>query len=172
MKTQTPQILITKTLFIFIALASALSMAINTGSIELFLKFFSISSNMLISFVMIYLALYIETFQQLKEKKLVIWLIFGVFIYLLLWNGLPFLYWLYIHWFLKTVSNSWYSISFFILENLTQIVIIPSFLYLLLSYKVKSLYKEKSWKCNYTIDIAVLVGTFLWVSYLVVAAMR
>ena len=138
--------LTTKIIFIFIALTSTLSMAINTGSIELFLRYFSISSNMIIVFVMIYLTLYISDYKKLESKKLPKRLLLWVLIYLILWNGLPLIYWLYVFGIKSLVETSDTSTVLFLVNNLLQIIIIPFCLYIILKYKINSFFQEKKMK--------------------------
>lgn len=164
--------LTTKIIFIFIALASTLSMAINTGSIELFLRYFSISSNMIIVFVMVYLTLYISDYKKLESKKLPKKLLLWVLIYLILWNGLPFIYWFYVFGIKGLVETSDTSTILFLFNNLLQIVIIPFCLYIILWYKINSFFQEKKWKYFKIIDALIMSWVFVWVSYLVIAAMR
>ena len=163
---------IARFLYLLIAAAAILSMAINTRDIGMFIRFFSISSNMLIAFCMIYLCIFLPEFKDANKKKLVTWLLFWIFLYLVAWNALPLFFWIYSVWLLTAVSKTQLSPLVFVLENSIQILIIPYILYAMLRYETKSVFKEKSGKRHMLIHLLIICGTVAGVSYLVIAAMK
>lgn len=162
---------ITRFLFILIAAASILSMAINTGTVEMFLRFFSISSNMLIAFCMIYLALFLKDFKDVNRKKLVITMLFWITLYLILGNGLPILYFIYTLWFQEVLTQVSMSPMMFIGSQLLQVVIVPMIIYFMLKFEVQSVFKEKRSIWHTLAHILIIWGTTAGVVYLVYAAM-
>lgn len=162
---------VTRFLFLMIALAAVLSMAINTGSFEKFLRFFSISSNMIIAFCMIYLFIHLPDFKDANKKKLVIHMLLWVFLYLLLWNGLPLLLWMYQEWLAQVLSQTGVTPLRFMTESLLQIVIIPLILYVMLRYETKNVFKERTGLQHHILQALIVCGTLAGITYLVIAAM-
>lgn len=169
MKKDSISVSIVRCMFLLIAFASILSMAINTGSFEIFLRYFSISSNMIIVFCMIYLSLFFSKFQELKEKRLVIMMLWGVALYLILWNGLPFIFWMFQNGFTQSLIDSQMSAIPFIVMNILQIVIVPLLLFFLLRFEVNSVFKKKHY--HLWLHLIILWTIFWGVVYLVIAAM-
>jgi len=160
---------IIRSIFLLIAFASIFSMAINTWSLEVFLRYFSISSNMIIAFVMLYLVLFLPRMRALKDKELALSLLLWITIYLVAWNGLPFIFWL-MQWGLADLSvNNEGNVLVFMMLNILQIVIIPIALYILLRFELNAVFKNN--KYNYSLHLGILWLIFLGVSYLVIAAM-
>lgn len=162
---------ITRFLFILIAAASILSMVINTGGLEMFLRFFSISSNMLIAFCMIYLALFLKDFKEVNRKKLVIAMLFWVTVYLILGNGLPLAYFIYTLWFENVLGQVGMTPLIFIGSQIVQIILIPLIIYLMLKFEVQSVFREKHSMWHTVAHILIIWGTTAGVAYLVYAAM-
>ena len=92
MNTYISSIRINRLLFTGIALASLLSMIINTGSVEVFLRYMSISINMIIILGMLYLAYFLPDMQQGQKRQYAGVILVGICIYLIIGNTLPLLH--------------------------------------------------------------------------------
>lgn len=160
---------ITRFLFVLIALAAFISMVINTWSIRMLLNHLSIGINSIIIFTMVYLALFLKDFKQSKNKHLVIAMLFGVYLYLVFWNLLPMLYWIYEVGFNSAVEKSMMSPQMFIISQLIQFVAVPTLLYFLLRHETQCAFKEND-KHMFT-QLALVAIVLAGVIYLVIAAM-
>ena len=169
MKKYLNSMVLTRLIFVFIAFASILSMAINTWDIHTFIRYFSISSNMIIVFVMLYLAIFFPSIRENKVKPLANYMIWGVLIYLILWNGIPFTLALIQNGVTGLAVKSGLSPIVFILLSSLQILIVPLVLYCLLRFEVNAAFKKKQDHLWIHLLILGLIVSGVW--FLVIQAL-
>lgn len=169
MNTYISSIRINRLLFTGIALASLLSMIINTGSVEVFLRYMSISINMIIILGMLYLAYFLPDMQQGQKRQYAGVILVGICIYLIIGNTLPLLHLIFQVWFREVLQSTGLSAGRFILQYGAQFVGVPLLLYSFLRYEIKTVFSASPgplWA-----HILILFWVYSGVFYLVYAAM-
>lgn len=169
MNTYISSIWINRFLLVGIALASLLSMIINTGSIEVFLRYMSISINMIIVLGMLYLAYFLPNMQQSQKKQYAGVILAGICIYLIGGNTLPLLHLIFQVWFQEVLQSTGMSAGRFILQYGVQFIGVPLLLYSLLRYEINTVFSPS--RGPLWVHIFILLWVYSGVGYLVYAAM-
>lgn len=170
MKKHITPVNVARGLFLLVAIASTISLAINTWSFASFLRYFSTSINMVVAVWMLYLFFFLPDMKETKKKTLAMWVLIWVLAYLLIGNGLPFVLWLLQIGFTWAVEKTGLTPITFVALHTLQIVIVPVILYLLLRFEVNAVF-QKTKTYNPLVHLGILWAVFLGVVYLVVAAM-